>query len=280
MLAIVLAGLSAAVWGVADFAGGKASQRADPRAVALASQVLGLPVLAVALLLVPGRPHVADLAWGLAAGAAGFIGLMLLYRGLASGAMAVVAPVTAVTAALVPIAVGLLLQATPGPLAVAGSGCAVLAIGLVSMGPGGRSGVVTPALIGLALTAGATFGAFFALLGQAEPDSGMWTLVAVRVGSISLGVVLLLAGGGLGQVRRLPRAVLPWVVAAGVLDITANGAYVAAAARGHLSVVAAIASLYPASTVLLAIGVDKERVRPAQIVGLGLAATALVLASV
>jgi drug/metabolite transporter (DMT)-like permease len=73
--------------------------------------------------------------------------------------------------------------------------------------------------------------------------------------------------------------VLRWAVAAGALDIAANALYVAAAARGHLSIVAAVASLYPASTVLLAFLVDRERLRAAQLAGLGLAAAALVLSA-
>jgi drug/metabolite transporter (DMT)-like permease len=199
---------------------------------------------------------------------------VLLYRALSAGAMAVAAPITAVTAAVVPMAVGLLTDDLPGILGLAGAGCAVIAIALVSLGPAG--GTVTRGLIGLALGAGALFGVFFALLGQASTESGMWSLAAVRVGSITVGVALMLRSG---LTWRLPRPVLPWAAVAGVLDTAANAFYVAAAARGNLSVIAPIASLYPASTVLLALLVERERIRAVQLVGLGLAAAALVLAS-
>ena len=273
----MLAAACAVVWGTADFFGGKASQRANALAVTVAAQILGLPVLVLGLLLVPGEPHLADLAWGAGAGVAGFAGLFLLYRALAGGAMAVVAPVTAVTAAMVPIAVGLVVDRWPGTLALAGAGCAVVAIGLVSLDPRRGEARVAPAMIGQALLAGAMFGVFTSLLGQSTAESGMWPLVGVRVTSIGVGVLLMLAMGV--SLRRLPRSVLPLALAAGALDIAANGFYVAAAARGHLSVVAPIASLYPASTVLLALAVDRERLRLVQLAGLGLAATALVLAS-
>jgi drug/metabolite transporter (DMT)-like permease len=278
VISIVLAGLAAAVWGIADFSGGKASQRARPLTVTMVSQLLGLPLLAVALIIVPGRPLPADLAWGAAGGVAGFLGIVLLYKGLSRGAMSVVAPVTAVTAAVIPMTVGLVTDRWPGTLALTGAGCALVAIALVSLGPSGTGGrgVVTAATLGLALGSGALFGLFFALLGQVSQPAGMWSLVAVRVGSIGCGVLLMLRTRASW---RLPKAVLPWAVAAGALDVAANAAYIAAAVRGHLSVVAAIASLYPASTVLLAVTVDRERLRPIQIVGLGLAATALVLAS-
>jgi drug/metabolite transporter (DMT)-like permease len=272
---VLLAALSAAVWGVADFSGGKASRRVDPVAVTVVSQVIGLPVLAVGLLVVPGRPTPSALGWGVAAGVAGLGGIVLLYRALAAGAMAVVAPITAVTAAVVPMGVGLLADRSPGSLALAGAGLAVVAIGLISLGPSGSS-AVRPALVGSALLAGTLFGLFFSALGQVTEGAGMWPLLTVRLSSIALGAALMLRAR-IGA--RLPRPVLPWVAAAGALDALANALYVGAAARGHLSIVAAITSLYPASTVLLALLVDRERLRLVQIAGLGIAATALVLAT-
>lgn len=274
MIPIVLAAVSAIVWGTADFSGGKASQRAEPLTVTVASQLFCLPALAVCLLVVPGTPRGMDIVWGVGAGIAGFAGIVLLYRALASGAMAVVAPVTAVTAAVVPIATGLLTDRTPGALALGGAGVAVVAIALVSLGPGGDRGAVTPRLIGTSLLAGLLFGLFFALLGQSSEEAGMWPLAAGRVSSLVVGLLLLARAR---TSLRLPRAVLPWAVVAGTLDILANALYLAAAVRGHLSIVAAIAALYPASTVLLALAVDRERLRLMQIAGLGLAATALVL---
>jgi uncharacterized membrane protein len=136
---------------------------------------------------------------------------------------------------------------------------------------------VSTRLIGLALTAGALFGVFFALLGQAGPAAGMWPVLALRLSSIAFGVALAV---GTGVRLRIGPRVLGWAAAAGLLDSAANALYLAAAARGHLSVVAAIAALYPASTVLLALAVDRERLRPVQLAGLGFAAGALVLASV
>jgi drug/metabolite transporter (DMT)-like permease len=133
---------------------------------------------------------------------------------------------------------------------------------------------VTPRLILLALAAGTMFGVFFILLGRAGDNAGMWPVLGVRVGSITLGL-LLVARQRVSL--RLDRPVLRWTVTAGVFDITANALYLLAAQRGLLSVVAPVAALYPASTVLLAFLVDRERLRPVQLAGLGLAATALVL---
>lgn len=276
MIAIVLAGLSAAIWGIADFSGGKASQRTHPLAVTVVSQVFGLPVLALCLVAVPGVPSGRDIGWGAVAGVCGFLGIVLLYRALSSGAMAVVAPVTAVTAAVIPMAVGLVTDHAPTILGFAGAACAVVAIALVSLGSSGDRSTVAPRLVGLALAAGALFGVFFALLGQASEEAGVWSLAAVRLTSIPFGVLLMLSSR---TAWRLPTAVLPWAAVAGTFDIAANALFILATFSGHLSIVAAIASLYPASTVLLALTIDRERIRPWQFVGLALAAAALVLAS-
>jgi drug/metabolite transporter (DMT)-like permease len=276
MIAVVLAAVSALVWGSADYCGGRASQRADALGVTVASQLFGLPVLALSLLLLPGTPQPLDFAWGAAAGAGGFIGVVLLYESLSTGAMAVAAPITAVTGALVPMGVGLALGEQPTTIALVGVGCAIGAIGLVSLspGPGGRA---TPRVVLLALGSGLFFGIFFALIAQSSPGSGMWPLLAGRVVSINLGLVLLV-GRRVGL--RTPWRTQPWVALAGSGDIAANALYLLAAREGLLSIVAPIAALYPVSTVLLALRLDKERVRPIQVAGLGLAAAALVLTTI
>lgn len=275
MFPVVLAGLSALVWGSADFSGGKASQRANPLAVTVLSQVYGLPVLAVCLFLVPGTPLPGDMVWAAGAGASGLVGIVLLYEALATGAMTIAAPIAAVTAAVVAVGAGLLTDAVPGVPALLGIGAAILAILLVSMGAG-RGGAVTRRTIWLAVGAGVFLGGFFALLGQASVSGGMWPLVATRAASIGVGALWMLATRTPPRIGR--RGTL-WSISAGGLDLAANAFYLAAAGRGTLSVVAAIASLYPASTVLLALAVDRERLRAVQLAGLGFAAVALVLAS-
>jgi drug/metabolite transporter (DMT)-like permease len=274
--AVALAAISALVWGSADYCGGRAAQRVSALPVTVVSQIYGLPVLALAVLLVPGTPHLGDVGWAAGAGVCGFFGIVLLYRSLSTGAMAIAAPITAVTGAVVPVVAGLLLEQSPSAITLVGVGCAVAAIGLVSLGPrsGGRA---TPQVIGVALLAGAMFGLFFVLLAQTSDGSGMWPLVVVRSVSIPLGLALVVMRGA---TLRMPRRLTGWLIGAGVGDIGANALYLLAAREGLLSVVAPIAALYPVSTVLLALAVDKERVRPIQIAGLGLAATALVLTAV
>jgi drug/metabolite transporter (DMT)-like permease len=274
VLPILLAALSAAVWGVGDFSGGKATQTANALGVTVLSQLAGVPVLATCVVFSPGSaPRPSALAWGAVAGLAGFGGILLLYRGLAQGAMAIFAPVSAVTSALVPLGVGLVLDRTPSAVALAGVACAVAAIGLVSAS-GGRTRI-GPRVVALALASGALFGVFFVLIGKAGAGAGLWPLVGMRLGSVSFGL-LVVAGAARGAFRLGGRA-LRWALLAGPIDILANVFYALAAARGELAVVAPVSALYPVSTVLLALTVDRERVAPVQIAGLGLAAAALVL---
>jgi drug/metabolite transporter (DMT)-like permease len=277
MIAVAFAAFSALVWGGADYCGGRATQARSALAVTVVSQILGLPMLALCLALGAGRWSPGDAGWGAGAGVAGLFGIVLLYRGLATGAMAVVAPITAVTGSLVPMVVGLLTQRTPSALALTGASCAVAAIALVSLGPTRASTRVTGQVVALALGSGAFFGVFFALLAQAQPGSGMWPLVAVRGVSIPLGLAIM-AQRGVGL--RLPGRTVPWAATAGTGDIAANALYLLATHHGLVSIVAPITALYPTSTVLLALLLDSERVRPIQIAGLGLAATALILTAV
>jgi drug/metabolite transporter (DMT)-like permease len=279
MIAIVLAALSGVVWGTGDFAGGKATQRTSSLISTVFSKAASVPLLLVylAVLRMPLRP--ATLGWGALAGLFGMMGMIVFYRALSAGAMSVVAPVSAVTSALVPLAVGLVIERPPGVQALVGVGCAVAAIALVSMAPRAEGSVVTPRLIGLALVAGLGFGLFFVWLSRAGAaaggHAGLWPILAAHTAALAFGGILLLRGRV--RLRVESRVTWTWIVIAGVFDMTANVLYLLAVQGGLLSIVAPIASLYPVSTVLLAMLVDRERLRPIQLAGLGLAATALVL---
>jgi drug/metabolite transporter (DMT)-like permease len=279
MIAIILAALSGLVWGTGDFAGGKASQRAPALNIVVLSKAASLPLLGLYLVLVPGALRPATFGWGLVAGVCGVLGMIIFYRALSGGAMAIVAPISAVTSALVPLAIGLLTERMPGTLPLVGAVCAIVAIALVSLAPSREGASINARLVVMALASGSGFGLFFVFLNKAGDaaggHAGLWPVLGAHTASLILGGALML--------RRRDRPVLPrggtaaWTIGAGVLDMTANALYLVAVQGGLLSIVAPIASLYPVTTVLLAMLVDRERVRPIQLAGLGLAATALVL---
>ena len=285
MLFVALAGVSGLVWGVGDFAGGKATQRALPLPVAWVSKLASLPLLAVYLVWTYVPAHRGSLGWGALAGVVGMVGVVVFYRALSAGAMTVVAPVTAVTSAAIPVVVGLVRGERPGAVALVGVTCALVAIALVSLAPGhpGQTSPVTRGLVGLAVAAGASFALFFVFLAQANVaaggDAGLWPVGSAQLAALGAGAALLAVRGARGR-QGWPRATaLRWALLAGPFDMTANALYLVATRYGDLSLVAPLAALYPVTTVLLALVVDRERLRVIQVVGLALALAALLLVS-
>jgi drug/metabolite transporter (DMT)-like permease len=282
VLSVALAALSGLIWGVGDFSGGKATQRAAVLPVVWVSKLVSLPLLVIFLVATYVPVTAIGLAWGGLAGIAGVVGLVLFYRALAAGAMTVVAPVTGVTSAAIPVVVGLVAGEHPSALRLFGVGCALLAIALVSLAPqpSGHRQVVTRRLVVAALGAGTGFALFFILLsvaGRAAAGSvGLWPIAGSQISAIVILTLLLL----MTRPGPWPRqATLRWTMLAGPCDMTANALYLLASRDGDLSVVAPIAALYPVTTVILALIIEHERLRGIQVAGLIFAVAALVLVS-
>lgn len=279
----ILLGLAAALtYGAGDFVGGLVTRKAPLFTVVLLSQVAGTAVLLVALpFFVESGPTASALAWGGASGVAGATGVLFLYKGLAAGRMSVVAPITSVEAAVVPVLWGLASGERPALLALAGVVLALLAVLLVAGFQPGSSSAPTAGRLAPgvrdALIAGVAFGLFFILLDGAGDDTSLWPLVGGRTASLTVLTVLVL-------VRRErispPRATLLPIVTAGILDVAANLLYLLSTREGLLSIVAVLTSLYPASTILLARIVLGERMGRLQVAGLGLAAAGVVMMAV
>lgn len=282
MLSVALAALSGLIWGIGDFSGGKATQRAAVLPVVWVSKLVSLPLLVIFLVATYVPVTAIGLAWGGLAGIAGVVGLVLFYRALAAGAMTVVAPVTGVTSAAIPVVVGLVAGEHPSALRLFGVGCALLAIALVSLAPqpSGHRQVVTRRLVVAALGAGTGFALFFILLsvaGRAAAGSvGLWPIAGSQISAVVILALLLL----MTRPGPWPRqATLRWTMLAGPCDMTANALYLLASRDGDLSVVAPIAALYPVTTVILALIIEHERLRGIQVAGLIFAVAALVLVS-
>jgi drug/metabolite transporter (DMT)-like permease len=271
-VAYFLAIVSAVTYGAADFLGGLASKRASTIGVVFWSQASGLLLLLVALPLLPeASPSRTDWFWGAVAGLAGSIGVGLLYRALAIGTMAVVAPTTAVCAVVIPVLAGVLAGEQLGGWTSAGIALAIVAIVLVSQERGAARVVRTG--MGLAFLSGVAIGFFFLALARTSGAAGMWPLVASR----TLSLVLFGAfGAATGQLRMAaPAAKI--ALGAGVVDMAANAFYLTATRFGPLSVMVTLTSLYPASTVILARVVLGERLNSWQIAGVVCALAAIVL---
>lgn len=274
MLAVAYGLGAAVVWGVGDFSGGFATRRDSVFAVILFSQLAGVALLAVlALGFQAAMPPPLHLLLGGLAGLCGFFGLIAFYQALARGRMGIVAPLSAVLAAVVPIVFGACTEGLPEKVRLLGLGAAAVSIWLLS--GSGSADRVRAWELRLSVAAGLGFALFFILIDRAASHGSLlWPLVAARVASISLMATRCLVRRHIEvpAVRRFPVIVL-----AGLMDVGGNALFVLASQNGRLDISAALTSLYPAATVLLARGILKERILPLQWLGVGTAVVATVL---
>jgi drug/metabolite transporter (DMT)-like permease len=274
----LLALASAILYGGADFVGGLLSRRASTLAVVVISQAAGLLFLAALLPSTAGSvPTGPGLAWAILAGIGGGIGVALLYRALAVGTMAVVAPITACCAVAIPVIADLAGGAALKPATAAGIALALVAIVLVSQAkPEDSSSTPAHAMRGvsLAIGSGVAIGVFFLALARAGGDSGLWALAVARTTSV---ILFLGVAVGTKTPVTMPRRPLLIAVGGGVLDMLANALYLLATRAGNLSIVVTLSSLYPASTVILARVVLHERLTRLQTCGVACAMVAVVL---
>lgn len=273
---VVLAVASAVFYGAADFLGGLTSKRIDTNLVVLISQGAGLVLVTILSPIMSPVPGWNDWIWGGVAGLTGGIGVALLYRALAIGVMAVIAPITAVCAVVIPVFVAVLLGERPGLQAVAGIVLAIVAIVLVSQ-QHGTPEVASPANkragVGLAFASGVAIGLFFLALARTSPDAGLWPLLSARVVSVALfGVVTIATRPSF----EMPRNAVITAICAGLIDMLANLLYLLASRGGPLTIVVTLTSLYPASTVILARMILGERLTTGQWAGVACALAAIV----
>lgn len=275
-MAILLGLLAAAFYGAADFLGGLASRRSTVFAVVVISQLVGFAILCALLPLFPGRFSLTALLCGLASGLCGGVGIALLYRALAIGKMGVVSPITAVIAASVPVIVGVFARGEQLSLwKIAGIMIALVAVVLISLTPS-PSGRIEFSSVGIreAILSGLALSGFYVFLAFAGRTAGLYPLLAARLGSAGLLLVVAL----LTRSSLIPqRGALPMIVCAGAIDMTGNALYLYALYSGYLAVSAVLTSLYPASTVFLARFVLHERLATVQKIGVGLALFGVVL---
>ncbi len=271
-LSPVLAILAAACWGTGDWCGGMASRRSSVLGVLATGHAVGIVLVVVAALVVGDPiPAAPALAWAAAAGVTFTLGLAALYRGLAVGRMALVAPVSAVLQAAIPAGWAALSGGPPPASRLAGFGLALVGIWLAAR-PSGRGGDGRGVL--LALAAGVGIGASLVLVHAGAGASPLWPVAAARLASL-----LLVIGAGLarGGAWTPTRSTFPLAAASGLLDVVGTALFLVSSRRGSLDVAAVLAAMYPAFTLLLAAGVLRERVSRKQGAGIAAMLAAIVL---
>lgn len=254
-MAALLALSGALLWGVGDFLGGLAARRLAVLTVLAISQGIGLAgVAAWAATSGDPFPGAADMLPAAGAGIAGLVGLAALYRGMAVGAMGIVAPISAASP-VVPLVVDASHGVVPDPLQWLGVGLVLTGIAILSREPS-AAGKRVAAGVGLALVAALSFGAFFVGLDAGADESVPWAVVAVRTTSVAAALVALAVTRGS---LRAPRSLVLVLVGIGVFDTCANVVFAAASTEGAIGIVAVLSSLYPVVTVALAWIVLHER---------------------
>jgi drug/metabolite transporter (DMT)-like permease len=270
-IGLVLAFTAALAYGASDFVGGTGSRHHSPWGLVLIGQMCGGALMIACGLAAPADPRAADFAWALLAGAGSASGSIFLYRGLARGRMGLVAPVSAVGAALLPVLVGVALGERPTWLAWLGVLVALPGIWLVSRGSSASTAGTQGALVDGA-AAGAGFGILFIALGQVSSDAGFAPLAANQIFGAAVTVVVAAA---IGQEWRPRLGVLPWGGASGALGAAGTVTFLLSTHATGLGVAAVLTSLYPAVTVMLASIALGERLRGGQRLGIGICTLAV-----
>ena len=280
---------AAIVWGGGDFAGGMAVKRAGGtlqpalRVVLLSHFTSFLLLVLIALARGDALPHGASVVWALGAGLAGGSSVLAFYIALADGEISSAAAISGLLAAAIPAVADAFLEGSPGLTAALGFVLAAGAIWLIASG--GRIAARSSRRITLlAIASGAGFGVYFVALRMASRAGLFWPMSGSRLGSMSVCVMLLLATyrrASLKNARQstpmLDQHTIHWALATAVLDTGGNLLYIAATRAGRLDVAAVLASLYPASTILLATWLLHERPTRRQGIGMLIAAAAIVL---
>ncbi|MDQ2727611.1 MAG: EamA family transporter [Actinomycetota bacterium] len=296
MTAVVLALLCAASYGASDFLGGLGSRRVSYVRVAIIAQMAGMGSVLLGASVAGGHLTLEGVGWGALSGIGAGTGSLALYRGLGRGEMSVVGPISGVGSAVIPALAGLVLGERPPAVTLVGVAVILPAVYLIAREadaaapPGGDPGVGVRAGVVDGALAGVGFGGFFLALSQAGSGDGLWPSAASTVASTLLMLGFLLGRrhphvrdrdrGAPSMVADQPASMAGTTrltaVAAGVSAGAASALYLLATRRGLLVVVAVLAALYPAVTVLLARAVLHERSARSQVVGLVMAAAAVV----
>jgi drug/metabolite transporter (DMT)-like permease len=283
----LLALAAAALWGGGDFSGGMGVKRAGGSMSAALRVILLSHSVSLGILLTlawwrgDAFPHGAPLVWGLGAGLTAGVALACFYVALSRGAMGASAALSGLLAAAIPAAVSAGAEGSPGMLRLVGFVVAGLAIWLIAAGPNPEAKTADRGTVWLAAVGGVGFGVYFVALKFAGSAGVIWPLATCRMGSLTVCSLLLAAmtlRDSAGAVKvRITRTVAWWAMGAVVLDTSGNLLFIAATRAGRLDVAAVLASLYPASTILLAAWMLRERPTLRQGVGMAVAAAAVVM---
>jgi len=273
--AIVLALGASLSWGLADFFGPLQGRKLGVLRTLVYVEIAGLLVIALIVAVRGAGPQSAVALLAIPAAISGTLGLFAYYRGIAVGAISIVAPIAGVSA-VVPVIVGIASGESPSGLQLTGIGCALIGVFLAAREPrqGGETKLAVG--VGLAILAAIGFGGYFPFMHAAGNADYWWASLIFRLASTG---VILVAVAVQRPALGVPARILPWLALIGFGDMFGNLLYAAASTSGLVSVTSVLASLYPIVTVVLARIVLSERVARSQEAGIGLTLAGVVLIS-
>ena len=278
-MAALLALLSSALWGTADFFGGKLSKQHPAIAVTALSQVFGL-ITGILIILISSSWLSPSLSFdnyflsGVLAGSLGFIGLIAFYSGLATGRMGVVSPIAALSV-LIPITIAFLNGEKPNSTQMTGMGIALIGA-FCATGPEIKGGITIKPLI-YALIAAFGFGGAVAFIAQGSTSSAIMTMTTMRFTTFLVAIILFAKYKSFGG---LSRKNIPLLIGIGSADFLANLLLGVATTKGLVSLAVVLGSLYPIVTALLAFKILHERLHKVQYVGIALAIAGIAVISI
>ena len=279
MISIFYGLFSALSWGGGDFFGGLASRKTGAYRAVFYAELIGLLFLFGAVAVrSEAMPGWQKLLLAGAGGAIGSIGLLILYQAMITGRMSIATPVSALLAATLPVAVGMLLEGLPAWTKLAGFALALLAVWLVAQEHSQKTQLMRLSDLRLPLLAGSCFGTYFILIHQASTTALIWPMVASRSAGAMALLIFMLAFRQAWHVAT-PLA-WPLMCINAVLDVGGSVFYILAGQTGRLDVAAVLISLYPGITVLLAWLILKEKINKIQWLGILTALAAIVLMTI
>ena len=270
----VAALLASVTWGVADFLGGLKSRTVPVLVVLLLAQISGVLAIGVVVALAGNAPP-SSVLWAMLAGLFGTLGLASFYRGMAVGAISVVAPIAAV-GAIVPVVFGIATGDDVSRLQSIGFALALSGVALASFERHEAGAIRIATGVPWAIAAVVGFGGYYVPMHEASEQDFLWAALVFRTTVALLALATWLV---MRPPIRPARGHLGAIMMIGILDTAGNTLFAAASNQGEVSVVSVLATLYPVTTVALAALVLSERFDRLQLVGVVFALAGVVLIS-
>jgi drug/metabolite transporter (DMT)-like permease len=285
-LTVIFGILAALAYGVGDFFGALASKKIRALSATASALFIGLGAAILMSFVVGAEYSNSTIIGGGLAGLASAVAIALFYAAMALGPIAIITTITTVVAATVPLAYDLLIGEPLKIIEIAAIGLLIFAGALVGFVPGSEVKLPSGRAALYAVGAGMGFSAFFIFLDATPPDSGLASLVMMRL----TGAPLLLLGLFLVWLKNRPAPMIEpelrqpriaaMVAAAGVLDVFGNVFFLSATRAGALSISAVLASMGLVFTILMARLILKERLAGTQSMGIAIAIFAIVLLTI